>query len=75
MCEHVCSIQVIRILISKATADSIQNCLMSLLLGKATQAFVEDFSSSQRLLVEIFFPEHAIPHAGRFNLMVGLALC
>lgn len=55
LCEHVCSVQVIRVLISKATADSIQNCLMSLLLGKATQAFVEDFSSSQRLLVEIFF--------------------
>lgn len=53
---HVCSIQIIsRVLTPKATADSIQNCLLNLLLGKATQAFVEGFSSSQWLLVEIFF--------------------
>lgn len=72
---NVWIIQIIsRVLTPKATADSIQNCLMSLVLGKATQAFVEDFSSSKRLLGGWdFFPVYAIPHLLKDStLVIGL---
>lgn len=75
VCMHVCSIQIIsRVLTPKATADSIQNCLLSLLLGKTRQAFVEDFSSNQKLLVGIFFCACNPTFAERFNLLIGLTL-